>query len=106
MKPDVVGKRSSEPPSSPGGAFVRGVHLGSDRATERVSERLRVHHNTVDSKHTFRIETLSSDVFQTLSNSLVNDEYDFTFQAEVYDNRAQRREYRPRQSYWNSKSAT
>lgn len=28
-----------------------------------------------------------------------------TFQAEVCDNRAQRKEYRPRQSYWNSKSA-
>lgn len=37
--------------SSPCGTFVRGVHFGSDRTTERIRECLRVHHYTVDSKH-------------------------------------------------------
>ena len=99
--------------SSPRGALVGGVHLGSDRATERVRERLGVHHYTVDSVSTGcrifeRIDaTFILVITAWILNSLTFDSWiEFTFRAEVCDSRARLKECRPRQSYWNSRSAT
>lgn len=112
MKPDgVVGERYVQAwSSSPGGALVGGVHFRSERTTERVRERLGVHHYTVDSDVSKRNHENDIYIIECFFQSrnkdcggLVNYDQN-TFRAEVCGNRAQRKECRPRQSYWNSKS--